>query len=46
LLTGLMTNYVPNSAFHVLPNAQHLFVNINTPAEYERAKNILQDSDF
>jgi molybdenum cofactor guanylyltransferase len=46
LLTGLMTNYVPNSAFHVLPNAQHLFVNINTPADYERARNILQDSDF
>jgi molybdenum cofactor guanylyltransferase len=44
LLSRLATHYVPYSAFCDLPNADHLFFNINTPADYERAKGVIQNS--
>ena len=46
LLSHLATHYVPYSAFPDLPNAEHLFFNINSPADHERAKDILKNSGF
>ena len=44
LLSYLAIHYIPDSAFSVLPNAENLFFNINSPADYERAKGIAQES--
>ena len=46
LLSCVTTQYIPYSAFSDLPYAEHLFLNINSPADYDRAKGILQNSGF
>ncbi len=46
LLSRITTHYVPFSSFQDLPNAEHLFLNINSTADYERAKDIVLNSDF
>ncbi len=40
LLSRITTHYVPFSLFQDLPDAEHLFLNINSIADYERAKDI------
>src|SRR5436853_5879453 len=41
LLTSVPTRWVEFSELADLPNAEHFFFNVNTPADYERAKSIL-----
>jgi len=41
LLASVSTRWVEFSELAGLPNAEHFFVNVNTPADYERAKSIL-----
>src|SRR5712691_3970981 len=41
LLAGVQTRWVEFSELADLPNAEHLFLNVNTPADYERANSIL-----
>ncbi|CAN5261981.1 molybdenum cofactor guanylyltransferase [soil metagenome] len=40
LLSRITTHYVPFSSFQDLSNAEHLFLNINSPADYVQAKDI------
>lgn len=46
LLSQLSAQYLSFSAFCHLPNAEHLFFNINSNADYERAKDIAQNFNF
>ena len=41
LLASVPTRWVEFSELADLPNAEHFFLNVNTPADYERAKSIL-----
>ena len=41
LLARVPTRWVKFSELADLPNAEHLFLNVNTPADYERANSIL-----
>jgi len=41
LLASVSTRWVEFSELAGLPSAEHFFVNVNTPADYERAKSIL-----
>ena len=41
LLSHIHVRYVSFSTFKDLPNSEHLFVNINTPDDYEKVKNLL-----
>ena len=41
LLASVSTRWVEFSELAGLPNAEHFFVNVNTPAVYERAKSTL-----
>ncbi len=40
LLSRIITHYAPFSSFQDLPNAEHLFLNINSPDDYEHARDI------
>ncbi len=46
LLSRLSERYVPFSRFSDFQNAEHLFLNINSPADHERAKDIFVSSHY
>ena len=43
LLASVRTRWVQFDEIAGLPNAEHFFLNVNTPADYERARQIIEE---
>jgi molybdopterin-guanine dinucleotide biosynthesis protein A len=43
LLASVRTRWVQFDEIAALPNAEHFFLNVNTPADYERAQQIIEE---